>query len=266
MKNSTLFVIASPLLLAVGCAHHERQACFEEPSYAPAAAAPPVEPGVMASEPQNFEVLLRVHHTLVNDPSTAPLMPSLTVSESKGAVTLAGKVDSEAQKNMIETLVRQTPGVVSVADDIEVSGSGLAENNPDRSLTPTSRDQNDQAADGAGAAMDETFSSTGTEKSDSSQPSGGQTGSVTVNFQGSSDSDRMLAQQISQELRADASLASAISQVGISVNDGRVTLQGTVKNEVQKREIESAIERATGVSSVDNQLRVSASPGAPENP
>jgi osmotically-inducible protein OsmY len=90
----------------------------------------------------------------------------------------------------------------------------------------------------------------------------GQTG-LSVNVQGTSEIDRTLAQQISQELRADASLASAISHVSVSVADGRVTVQGTVKNDVQKREIESAIQRATGVSSIDNQLRVSAVPQPP---
>ncbi len=89
-----------------------------------------------------------------------------------------------------------------------------------------------------------------------------QSGGVDVNVQGSSAVDRTLGQQISQELKADASLASAISQVRISVDNGRVTLQGTVKNDVQKHEIESAVQRATGVSSVDNQLRISAS-GSP---
>jgi osmotically-inducible protein OsmY len=93
----------------------------------------------------------------------------------------------------------------------------------------------------------------------------GQSGGVEVTVQGTSDLDRTLAQQITQELRADASLASAISQVSIDVSDGRVTVRGTVKNDVQKREIESAIQRATGVSSVDNQLRVGAS-GSTTNP
>lgn len=86
--------------------------------------------------------------------------------------------------------------------------------------------------------------------------SGASSGGVNVNVQGSSEADRTIAAQISQELRTDASLAAAMSEVTISVVDGRVTLRGSVRNEVQKREIESAIQRATGVSSVDNQLRV----------
>ncbi|MBC8094185.1 MAG: BON domain-containing protein, partial [Akkermansiaceae bacterium] len=93
---------------------------------------------------------------------------------------------------------------------------------------------------------------------------GGQSGAVTVNVQGSTETDRALTQQISEELRADASLASAISQVRISVTDGQVILRGVVRNDVQKREIESAIQRTTGVSSVDNQLRVSLT-GSPDN-
>jgi hypothetical protein len=103
--------------------------------------------------------------------------------------------------------------------------------------------------------------------SSQSEPSStGQSGAVNVNVQGSSQADRTLAQQISQELRADAGLASSISQISISVADGRVSLRGNVKNEQQKREIESVIQRVTGVSSVDNQLQVSANPTPPMNP
>jgi osmotically-inducible protein OsmY len=98
------------------------------------------------------------------------------------------------------------------------------------------------------------------------EASGGQTGGMSIHVQGTSAADQTLAQQISQELKTDASLASAISQVNISVTDGRVTLRGTVKNDVQKREIESAIQRATGVSSVDNQLRVSSTSEPPMTP
>lgn len=98
------------------------------------------------------------------------------------------------------------------------------------------------------------------------EASGGQTGGMSIHVQGTSAADQTLAQQISQELKTDASLASAISQVNISVTDGRVTLRGTVKNDVQKREIESAIQRATGVSSVDNQLRVSSTSQPPMTP
>ena len=94
---------------------------------------------------------------------------------------------------------------------------------------------------------------------------GGQSGGLNIQVQGTSPADQTLAQQIDQELRTDASLAAAISQVNVTVANGRVTLRGTVKNEVQKREIESAIQRATGVSSVDNQLRVSSTSQPPIN-
>jgi osmotically-inducible protein OsmY len=94
---------------------------------------------------------------------------------------------------------------------------------------------------------------------------GGQSGGVNIQVQGTSPTDQTLAQQINQELRTDASLAAAVSQVNVTVANGRVTLRGTVKNEVQKREIESAIQRATGVSSVDNQLRVSSTSQPPLN-
>ncbi len=96
----------------------------------------------------------------------------------------------------------------------------------------------------------------------------GSSGGITVQVRGSSALDRSLAQQITQELRSDTSLSSALSTVSISIDEGRVTLRGTVHNEVQRREIETAVQRTTGVSSVDNQLQVGTTGGEsfPYNP
>jgi osmotically-inducible protein OsmY len=79
---------------------------------------------------------------------------------------------------------------------------------------------------------------------------------ATANIQGTSEADKTLGGQIAQELRADSGLAAIIPQLRISVSEGKVTLRGTVQNEQQKEDIEAAIQRMSGVSSVDNQLQV----------
>jgi osmotically-inducible protein OsmY len=93
--------------------------------------------------------------------------------------------------------------------------------------------------------------------SQSSQPgsSTSQSG-VNLNVQGTSANDKTVAQQVTQELRSETSLAPALSQIQISINNGKATLNGSVGNEQQKRQIESAVQRATGVTSVENQLQV----------
>ena len=45
----------------------------------------------------------------------------------------------------------------------------------------------------------------------------------------------------------------------IRIENGKATLRGTVKTEDEKKKIESAVQQVTGVTSVENQLRVGAS-------
>jgi len=161
-------------------------------------------------------------------------------------------VTTPEQKQNIESIAQRTMGVTAVDNQIQIS-SESASIQTNEALSPTSS-RPDQSTNAA------------TYSSESGQYSTGQSGAVNVNVQGSSEADRTLAQQISQELRTDAGLASAISQISISVADGKVSLKGSVKNDEQKRQIESAIQRVTGVSSVDNQLQISSSPTTPMNP
>jgi osmotically-inducible protein OsmY len=72
--------------------------------------------------------------------------------------------------------------------------------------------------------------------------------------------DRTLGQKVMQELRTDASLAGQISAIKITVDNSKITVRGTVKNEDQKKSIESAVQRVTGVASIDNEIQVSPVP------
>ena len=61
-----------------------------------------------------------------------------------------------------------------------------------------------------------------------------------------------------QELRSDPTLGAMLSQIKINVESGKVTLKGNVKSEEQKKNAESVAQKVTGVSTIDNQLKVSA--------
>jgi osmotically-inducible protein OsmY len=292
---------------------------------------------VFSTRSEDNNLVSTVRQAITNDAALAGVASSIQIGASSGTVTLFGKVGSEDQKQSVESLVRQTSGVTTVNNQLQVAGDTAAATtiNVDERLSATSTEHGaEQAAEaamrqaaGGAVASGEIQSQSGEESNaltatsrtneaanvygttttssnlvdstteqleqtsaagmegrvysstnalghtgtnellsatstsgETSQSSAGQTGGITVNVQGTTQADRTLAQQISQELRSDASLASAISQVSISVNEGRVTLRGAVKNDVQKKEIESAIQRATGVSSIDNQLRVGTSP------
>jgi hyperosmotically inducible protein len=94
--------------------------------------------------------------------------------------------------------------------------------------------------------------------SDSSSASG----SLSANIQASSDTDRTLGRQILREVRTDTSLSSAMTGVKFAIDNGKVTLKGNVRSEEQKKNIEASVKKVTGVSSVDNQLEVSATGAA----
>jgi hypothetical protein len=87
-------------------------------------------------------------------------------------------------------------------------------------------------------------------------------GSLSANIQASSDSDRSLGRQILREVRADTSVSSAMTAVKFAIDSGKVTLTGNVRSEEQKKNIEASVKKVTGVTSVDNQLQVSATGAA----
>jgi len=84
-------------------------------------------------------------------------------------------------------------------------------------------------------------------------------GSFNVTVQGSTDADQKLADQMRQDLRADTSLSGSSSRLRISLDNGKATLRGFVKSEEDKQKIEKAVQKVTGVTSVQNELRVSSS-------
>ena len=77
-----------------------------------------------------------------------------------------------------------------------------------------------------------------------------------LHVQGLSATDRTLAQHILDGLKTDTVLGSLLPSVNINVGDGKVTLQGTVQNDQQKQAIVSAVRRAAGIDSVEDQLQV----------
>src|SRR5262249_19541716 len=75
-------------------------------------------------------------------------------------------------------------------------------------------------------------------------------------FTATTEADRTLGQQIAQELKSDTTMAEVLPTLKITVENSKITLRGTGKSEDEKKKIESAVQRVTGVSSVDDQLIV----------
>ena len=53
--------------------------------------------------------------------------------------------------------------------------------------------------------------------------------------------------------------------VRIKIEDGKATLRGTVKSEEEKKQVETTVQQVSGVTSVDNKLKVSGTQGDTSN-
>jgi len=91
-----------------------------------------------------------------------------------------------------------------------------------------------------------TSPSTSNPSTTSSSPSAAQTSAT----------DQALAQRIASSLREDSSLAATAPNITVEVNNGTVTLKGSVNSQQQRSEIESKVRNITGVTQVVNNLEV----------
>jgi sporulation protein YlmC with PRC-barrel domain len=130
---------------------------------------------------------------------------------------------------------------------------GSRESSKDKSLQPTGRESTDRSHDFSeygtkGAEANEGISS----PSASSSSSGSHTHSSSSS---SNKSDSGLSQDIKQKLSEDSSISSA-NNVSVDVNNGIVTLRGTVASEREKSEVASKAEQCAGSHKVINELEV----------
>jgi len=75
-----------------------------------------------------------------------------------------------------------------------------------------------------------------------------------VTVQAATDTDRAIAQGISERLRPQASLNSFPPGVNINVTDGKAFVRGAVSSEEQRAAIISAVRNTPGVTAVYDEL------------
>jgi len=162
MKLKHTFSLGSALLLAVGCAHENHQAKYDE-SISPYAADgtsryanqqnnihlnaggttdnSAMTAGTLQKEAakapsvSDNTLVTQVHEALERNAEIAPIVPNIQISANNGTVTLSGTVQSEAQKRQIESICLNASGNSLVVLDNQLNAP--AENAPAATGTET---------------------------------------------------------------------------------------------------------------------------------
>jgi len=209
--------------------------------------------GTVSSEQEKQKIESIVKSTTgvftVNNQLQVSAQSQFNQSEPTANQAVGGTSDQSSQSSATQT--SQVPAS-SPSDPSSLNRS----QSQDQTLSPTSnRGDTNRIYRGADASKD-TTSSSSTAQADTTS-STGQGSAFSVNINGLTEADRTLGQQIIQEVRTDTSLAGLLSTTQFNIENGKVTLRGTVKSEDEKKKMESAVQRVTGVSNIDNQLQVS---------
>ena len=248
-------------MLAAGCSsNQERRANYNESVASPGyAGSTPSESSTTASSsiaaaPAGQEGLSEADRTLTtivqgllqNEGTLAVLPPNLQILTQKGTVTLSGSVQSDQEKQRMESIIRGVSGVASVNNHLQVSLQPTSEH---LLLSLTSDKPNDTSRVYAKDQSASATSSATAQTADSSN----------ANIQASTDADRTLGQQIMKDVCANEALAAFVPMINIKVDSGQVSLRGTVKSDQEKQNLEAAVQKVSGVTKVDNELQVETS-------
>ncbi len=222
MKIEVVAGLLASVLLMAGCAYHRPPVVYTTPGGQVISAAP--DPRTAAD--RALETSLRAELNRYGD--LAAVNHDMLISANNGTVTLTGPVRSERDRQMIDSLVRNTPGVSSVNDQLQV-----------------------------------TYPPTGivTSPPYSPPPAGYPAPVVTAptplpRIEAARVSDEPLAHRIGDELRAESVPSYWLQNVTIRVSNGAAYLQGSVPTQQEREAIDAAIQRVRGVTAVYDQLEL----------
>jgi len=165
-----------------------------------------------------------------------------------GIVTIDGKVRTDADRERIDSLVRSTPGVVALKDDLKVTLPSPGA----YGVTP------------AGTAVAPTIPVYAAPLPDlvPAVPVVNSPVPVVIpnypklKVQAWSLDDEPLANRIARQFRADAVPTAGIEDVTVVVRGGNVSLKGAVDSHEDRDDIISSIQRSPGVSAIYDQLHI----------
>ena len=148
----------------------------------------------------------------------------LNFSVANGVVTLIGRVQSPAAQQQLEALVKSTPGVVAVVDQLNTSPTAGFVTTTSNSGTPTSVTAPSNSGTSIAGAM--------------------------------STADQILLLRVRNSVVPQIQVAGQPVPVNFTVQQGVVTLSGSVSSLAQKRQIAALVQQVPGVTQISDQIVV----------
>ena len=205
------------------------------------------------------QLISKVQRAMNNDTSLISLSSGIQITAQNGTVILSGTVPTEQDKQRLEMAAKSAPDVVSVNNQIQVSSQSTPAPTESSSVTPSGTGQSQPLTPTSQSTSSRIYTEsqrTSPLPTTESAKSSTDLDSFSQRIQGISESDRDLAKQLGQQLKADSSMATMMSDVKIDISDGKATLRGHVSSDDEKSTIEDAVKQVSGVTSVDNQIQV----------
>lgn len=213
--SGKLAIISSSLLLAA-CAYHRPPVVYTTPTGQVVAAGPDAR----TAADRALETSVRAELDRYGDLARAN--PGLQFYAHNGTITLTGPVRTERERQMIETMARQTPGVVSVNDQLQVVYPPTGASTPAPVYTPPVVT----------------------------------TPPVVPQIDAAKVADQPLARRIGDQLQSEGVPADWLRDVRIQVSNGAAYVQGYVATQQQREAIDTAIQHVSGVTAVYDQLQL----------
>jgi osmotically-inducible protein OsmY len=221
MRIAGKFAVISFTLLLAGCAYHRPPVVYTTPGGQVISTGPDAR----VAADRALETSLRAELNRYGDLANAN--PDLQVSANNGYVTLSGSVRNEKDRQMIDTLVRNTPGVTSVSDQLQVVYPPTGVVTPPPPYTAPVY-----------------------------PPPVVTTPSWPPRIEATTVGDEALASRIRDQLRLNGVSSDWLQNVTIRVSDGAAYVQGYVASQQQREAIDTAVQHVTGVTAVYDQLQL----------
>jgi len=220
MRIGRLAIVSSTLFLA-SCAYQRPPVVYTTPT----GHVVGVGRDARTAADQALETGLRAEMNRYGDLANAN--PELHFYADNGTVTITGPVRNEADRQMIDTLVRNTPGVSSVNDQMRLTYS------PTGSATPRVYAPPAVSVPPVVTTL----------------PPGPWLETETL-------TDQRLARRIQDQFRMSAIPANWLQNVTIRVSNGAAYVQGFVATQAQREAIDRAVQDVSGVTTVYDQLQL----------